>query len=169
MDFMTRFPKVVEQDTIMMIEDKLTKQAMFVPCTQEVTMDEVPQLFFDNQIRHTTFPQEIVTIKRLVFQTTFWKHTMSKTRVPVGVNLTMTMAWHPQGKGKTHKINSILNMYMTSFCKGDQFELLQLLPLGELCYNTTQSVSYDKRPFYLYYALEATQASELYFDRSESY
>ena len=47
-DFMTGFPRVGELDAIMVIVDRLTKWAAFIPCTKKVTADEVAQLFFDN-------------------------------------------------------------------------------------------------------------------------
>ena len=122
-------------------------------------------MFFDNWVRHKGFPCDIVSDRSLVFQTTFWQPVMCKTRV----NLTMTTAWHPEGDGQTERINSILNMYMRSFCEGDQLDWPILLPVAKLCYNTTQMVSHEKTPFYLYYVQEATHAIDLSSGRSQWY
>ena len=81
----------------------------------------------------------------------------------------MTMAWHPKEDGQTERINTIFNMYMRSFCKGDHLDWPILFPVVELCYNTTQTVSHSKMLFYLFYAQEATQATNLSSGQSEWY
>ena len=79
----------------------------------------------------------------------------------------MTTAWHPQGDGQTEMINSIINMYMRAFCENDQQDWPILIPLAELCYNTTVSRTTGKTPFYLCYRQEAVLASDLSFGQSE--
>lgn len=163
MDFMTGIPKVGNDDAVMVIVCRLSKWSAFVPCSKQATAEEVAQLFLDHWVRHRGFPWDIVSDRGLLFQTQFWQHMMRRT----GVRLSMTTAWHPQGDGQTERINSILNMYMRAFCENDQQDWPTLIPLAELCYNTTVSRTTGKTPFYLCYGQEAVLASDLSVGQSE--
>jgi hypothetical protein len=79
----------------------------------------------------------------------------------------MTTVWHPQGDGQIKIIISILNMYMRAFCENDQQDWPTLIPLPELCYNTTVFRTTGKTLFYLCYGQEAVLASDLSVGRSE--
>ena len=52
-------------------------------------------------------------------------------------------------------------------CENDQQDWPILIPLAELCYNTTVSRTTGKTPFYLCYRQEAVLASDLSFGQSE--
>ena len=83
------------------------------------------------------------------------------------MRLSMTMAWHLQGDGQTERINSILNMYIRTFCENDQQDWPTLIPLVELYYNLTVSRITGKISFYLSYRQKAVLASDLSVGQSE--
>lgn len=85
------------------------------------------------------------------------------------MNLIMRTAWHRQQDGQIEKIISFLNMYMRSFCEGDELSSPMLLPIAKLSYNTIQTVPQGNRPFFMCYTQEATQATQVCSDWSEWY
>jgi hypothetical protein len=163
MDFLSGIPCVNKHDAIMVVVCRLTKWAAFVPCNTRDTADRIADLFMDQWVRYHGFPWDIVSDRDLKFQTLFWQHVMRRS----GVAMNMTTAFHPQGDGQTERINSILNMYMRSFCENDQRQWPQILPLAELCYNTTKSRTTGQTPFFLCYGQEAVKPSDLATGQSE--
>ena len=127
----------------MVIVGRLNKRLAFVPCSNQVTAEEVVQLFLDYWVRHQRFLKDIVSDRGLLFQILFWQYLMRRT----GVRLSMITAWHPQGDGQTKMIYSILNMYTRAFCKNGQQEWPTLIQLAELCYNRTVSQTMGKTSF----------------------
>lgn len=89
-----------------------------MPTTKAVDGRDLANLFFECWIRYKNFTLNIVKDRGQVFHSLFWQHMMRKMRV----NITIITAWHPERDGQTVRINSMLNMYMSSFSDGDQLQ-----------------------------------------------
>lgn len=62
MDFITELPKTKNGfDSILVIVDKLTKYAMFIPTITEVDEVETAKLFFKHVVSHFSLPRQIIT------------------------------------------------------------------------------------------------------------
>lgn len=131
MDFMTGIPKVAGNNAILISVCRLNNWSVFVSCSKQSTAEKVIQLFLDNCLKHKEYPWDIVSDREWLFQTQFWQHIILR----IGVRLSMTTVWHPQGNGQTGVIDYIFNMYMMVFCERDQQEWPMLIPRAELCYN----------------------------------
>jgi hypothetical protein len=58
---------------ILVIVDKLTKYALFIPSTNEVTEVETAELFFNHVITHYGIPRQVITDRDTRWRGDFWK------------------------------------------------------------------------------------------------
>lgn len=73
MDFVEGLPKSQGFSVILVVVDRLTKFAHFVPVKHPYTTVSTSQLFVDNIVRLHGLPQTIVTDRDTIFLSNFWK------------------------------------------------------------------------------------------------
>jgi hypothetical protein len=113
MDFITKLPRKIKQhDFIMVVVDKLTKAAHFIPVKltdKETNIDDVYMREID---RLHGIPKTIVSDKVLKSTSKFWKKLFNG----FGTNLNFSTTYHPELDGKTERVNQviedILRMYV---------------------------------------------------------
>ncbi|KHN24290.1 V-type proton ATPase subunit C [Glycine soja] len=76
MDFIGGLPKVQGTDTIMVVVDRLTKYAHFLPVSHPYTAKDIASLFIKEIVRLHGFPTSIVSDRDKVFLSNFWYPTM---------------------------------------------------------------------------------------------
>ena len=76
MDFITGLPlskrKGIVYDAILMVIDRYTKMARYIPITKTVTAVELADLFFEEIICRFGVPKECVTDRGSVFTSAYW-------------------------------------------------------------------------------------------------
>ena len=72
MDFMTDLPPCQNYDSIMVVVDRFTKMAHYVPCTKDVTSEQVASLFIDWVYRHHGLPEHMISDRGAQFKSEFW-------------------------------------------------------------------------------------------------
>ncbi len=73
MDFIEALPKTEGKDTILVIVDRLTKYAHFVPMKHPFSTMDVARLFMDTVYKLHGCPKSIVTDRDKIFTSQFWK------------------------------------------------------------------------------------------------
>eukprot|EP00189_Rhodosorus_marinus_P008018 CAMPEP_0184754204 /NCGR_PEP_ID=MMETSP0315-20130426/44498_1 /TAXON_ID=101924 /ORGANISM="Rhodosorus marinus, Strain UTEX LB 2760" /LENGTH=184 /DNA_ID=CAMNT_0027233611 /DNA_START=24 /DNA_END=578 /DNA_ORIENTATION=- len=106
MDFVTAFPNVQGYDAILVVVDRLTKDAVFIPTTKTVTAEGVATLIAKNVIAWFGFPRSNVTDRNEVFTATFWRHLLRLMRV----QQLLSTAYHPETDGQTERVNQTLQL-----------------------------------------------------------
>nr|GEU87629.1 putative reverse transcriptase domain-containing protein [Tanacetum cinerariifolium] len=120
MDFVTKLPNSSQGcNTIWMIDDRLTKSAIFVPMRETNHMDKLARMY----------------LKERVLQKA------------LGTSLDMSIAYHPQTDGQNRKtirtLEDMLRAYVIDFGKG----WVNHLPLVEFSYNNSYHASIKDVPF----------------------
>ena len=96
MDFITALPVTRSGNTgIFTIVDRFSKMAHFLPLRDTATAPDVAKLFLDHIIKLHGVPNRIVSDRDSRFTGKFWSELMTA----LGVQLSMSTAYHPQTDG----------------------------------------------------------------------
>lgn len=72
MDFITNLPKSYGFCIIMVVVDRFSKYATFMPATAGCTAKEDAQLFFTNVVKYLALPRHIISDRDPRFTEKFW-------------------------------------------------------------------------------------------------
>jgi transposase InsO family protein len=99
MDFIEGQPKSNQYSIIMVVVDRLTKYAHFIPLSHPYSATKIANLFSQNVVKLYGLPNNIVTDRDPTFTSKFWGELFQIQ----GVKLLMSTAYHPQTDGQTIK------------------------------------------------------------------
>jgi hypothetical protein len=147
MDFVGPVPaSKAGNDMILIVVDRLTKMAHFIPTKMEVTAKGTAELFLRFVFQYHGLPDSIVSDRDPKFTSRFWR----SLHQILGIKLLMSTAEHPQTDGQSEATVKIVQKLIRPFVFQDQ-DWEQLLPSLEFAYNDTQQSSTGQTPFYLNY------------------
>nr|XP_051229268.1 uncharacterized protein LOC127347082 [Lolium perenne] len=95
MDFITGLPKSDGYDVIMVVVDRLTKFAHFVPLKHPFSASQVARALWDNVVKIHGVPLTIVSDRDTIFTSAVWRETLATA----GTKLLYSTAYHPQTDG----------------------------------------------------------------------
>ena len=102
MDFITGFPMTWRQhDSIMVVVDKLTKEAHFIPVKSTYETGDIAKIFMKDIFKLHGLPKTIVSDRDVKFTYNFWKGLF----VDLGTKINFSTAYHPQTDGQTERVN----------------------------------------------------------------
>jgi hypothetical protein len=145
MDYVVQLPRTPRgHDAILVVVDRLTKRAHFIPTRTNVTAVETAQLFIDNVFRLHGLPRTIVTDRDARFMGNFWRSLFSL----LDVKLTPSTAFHPQTDGQTERTNRILEQILRNYVNQRQDNWDLCLAPTEFAYNNAVQSSTKMSPFF---------------------
>jgi hypothetical protein len=150
MDFIEGLPKSEGYSVILVIVDRFTKFAHFVPLRHPYTAKTVAKLVFDQVVSLHGLPKTIVSDRDKVFTSTFWKELFSL----MGTLIVLSSAYHPQTDGQTERVNQCLEMYLRCSVYKDPKQWKSWLPRAQFWYNSSHHSSIGCSPFYALYGHE---------------
>ncbi|GMG20105.1 unnamed protein product [Ambrosiozyma monospora] len=100
MDFVTGIPRTDQGfDAIMIVVDRLSKRAHFLPCTKDFSSADTARLYLDQIFRLHGIPKHITSDKDIKFMASFWQ-TLHKG---LGTELLFTTTNHPAADGQSER------------------------------------------------------------------
>ena len=147
MDFVEALPMSQGKSVVLVVVDRLSKQAHFLPLSHPYTAPQVAQVFVDNIYKLHGLPKTIVSDRDKIFLSLFWKSLFEKLQV----QLKFSSAYHPQTDGQTEIVNKCLESYLRCMTGEKPKDWVKWLPLAEYWYNTNFHSSTNTTPFEVVY------------------
>jgi hypothetical protein len=145
MDFIPELPNSDGFDNILVIVDKLTKYAIFIPTTTSITEKGTADLFFDHVITKFGIPRQVITDRDTRWRGDFWKEICSR----MGMKRALTTAYHPQADGQTEILNQNLEISLRAYVGPSRDNWSSHLNGLALAYNSTPHTATGFAPAYL--------------------
>lgn len=148
MDFIVDLPPSSRNgavyDSILVVVDRYTKMARYIPCNKTCTAERLASLFYDEIICRYGVPNGIVSDRGSVFTSAYW----SSFCYEAHVKRRLSTAFHPQTDGQTERQNQTLEQYLRCYCSEHQGDWADHLPMAEFACNNSVSATLRVSPAY---------------------
>jgi len=142
-DFIMKLPLAQGYDSILVVCNRMTKIAHFVPTTERTSAEGVARLFWDNVWKLHGLLESIIIDRRVQFVAEMIK----ELNCMLGINTKLSMAYHPQTDGQTERMNQDLEQYLRMFIDHRQEQWPDWLAMAEFAYNNRVQTSTKVSPF----------------------
>jgi hypothetical protein len=153
-DFITELPpsKFLGQvyDSILVIVDRLTKMAHYVPAISTWTAEDLIQVWMREVVRLHGVPELVISDRGVLMRSKTWEtfcHYLASQRG-------LSSAYHPETDGQTERQNQTLEQYLRCFCCLEQDDWAVWLPVAEFAYNDSMHATTGISPFRAYHGAD---------------
>lgn len=131
----------------MVVVDKLSKAAHFIPIQSTYKAVQIAHIFMQNVFKLHGLPKVIISDRDIKFTSTFWRTLFAE----LGTQLSFSTTYHPQTDGQTERVNQVVEDMMRAcvMMKPTQWE--EYLHLVEFTYNNGYHLSTQLSPFEVLY------------------
>jgi len=144
MDFIEKLPFSSGFDTILVIVDRLSKQAIFIPTHDTITSVELARLFVTYVFSKHGVPSHVTSNRGSEFVSHFFR----SLGTALDMRLHFTSGYHPEANGQVERTNQTLEQYLRIYCNYQQDNWSELLSLAEFAYNNAPSTTTSVSPFF---------------------
>lgn len=145
MDHIVDLPFSRGHNAILVVVDRHSKQAHFIPARTTDTASDLARQFVDRIYRLHGLPADIVSDRGSLFRSHWWTAVLKQLRI----HPNLSTAHHPQTDGQTERVNQVLEQYLRTYCTHLQDDWHDLLPLAEFAYNNAPQASVGFSPFFV--------------------
>lgn len=146
-DFVVKLPQSKGYDSILVVVDKNTKLAHFVPTKETIDSNDTASLYLNNVWKYHGMPDEVISDRGSVFVSKFMRRLCELLKIQPSP----TTAFHPQGDGQTERVNQVIEQFLRMCTTKRQDNWADLLPLAEFAYNNACHSATGFSPFYATY------------------
>jgi hypothetical protein len=132
---------------ILVIVDRLTKMAIYLPCQKDNDLPEWAKLVFDHVICKRGVPENIVTDRGTQYTGRFW----TQVCLHLSTEHQLSTDFNPQMDGQRQRPTLATVEYIQGFCNYEQDNLVEPLLQAEFAYNNAIYVSTRMTPFWVNY------------------
>jgi hypothetical protein len=144
-DFKSFPPDRAGYDNIVVFIDRLSKEAISIPCTKEATATDLAHLFYTHVYRHHNVPESIVSDRGPQFISQFWNAFCSL----IGTKVKLSTAFHPQTDGQTEIMNQYIDQRLRPYVNHYQDNWAEMLPALDNAQLTLPHASIGMSPYEL--------------------
>eukprot|EP00253_Pinus_taeda_P006100 PITA_06100 len=148
MDFITGLPRTRKNnDSIMVVVDKLSKAAHFIPVQSTFRAAQIAHIFMQNVFRLHGLPKTIISDRDVKFTSAFWKTLFTD----LGTQLNFSTAYHPQTDGQMERVNQVVEDMLRAYVMQQPTRWEEYLHLVEFAYKHGYHTSTQMSPFEVMY------------------
>jgi len=144
MDFIEQLPPSGGYTDILVVVDRLTKQALFILTIRSLDATMLAELFIKHVFSKYGVPSHVTSNRGTEFVSKFFRSLANA----LDMRLHFTSGYHPEADGQTECTNQTLEQFLRIYCNYQQLDWSLLLPLAEFVYNNTPSSTTGVSPFY---------------------
>ena len=144
MDFIEQLLSSSGYTVILVIVDRLSKQAVFIPTHDTITSAELAKLF----VLHVFSKHGVLNHVTSDRGSEFVSHFFRSLRKALDMRLHFTLGYHLEGDRQTKHTNQTLEQYICVYCNYQQDNWDSLLPFAEFAYNNAPSATTGISPFF---------------------
>ena len=108
MDFIKKLPSSSGFDTILVIVDRLTKQAIFILAHDTIMSMDLARLFVLHVFSKHSVPSHVTSDRGSEFVSNFFQ----SLGTALDMQLHFTLGYYPEGNGQTERMNQTLEQYV---------------------------------------------------------
>ena len=158
MDFVLGLPPISRwSDSIMVVVDRFSKMAHFIPCRKTDDASYVVGLFFKEIYKLHRVPTSIVSDRDAKFLTHFWRTLWRK----IETSLDNNTSFHPETDGQTEVINRSLGSLLRCLVWENPRGWESVLLISKFAYNTSTNKSIHNSPFEVIYGTNPSSVLDL--------
>lgn len=150
MDFIEGLPKSNGYNAILVVVDRYTKYAHFLPLRHPFTAPQVAKLFMDHVVKLHSIPLSIVSDRDKIFTSSFWRELFKL----LNTQLQLSTAYHPQTDGQSERVDQCLEQYLRCATQATPTKWVNWIPMAEFWYNTSFHTSIGCSPYKALYNQE---------------
>ncbi|KAK8590647.1 hypothetical protein V6N13_057538 [Hibiscus sabdariffa] len=143
MDFIIGLPKVDDFLSIMVVVDRFSKYATFIPASKVCPAEEAARLFLKHVVKYWGVPKTIVSDRDTRFTGRFWTELFKL----LGSDLNFSTSFHPQTDGQTERVNALLEIYLRHYVSATQRDWPKLLDVAQFSFNLQRNEATSRSPF----------------------
>lgn len=147
MDRITQLPPSQGFTSILVIVDRFSKTAVFLPVLENFSAEDLATDFVREVAYRYGCPLEVVSDRGPEFAAKLWKDVCEK----LGIKIKLSTAYHPQTDGQTERTNQTLEIYLRHYVGYHQDNWASWLPAAAFCYNTTPHSATQHAPYEVLY------------------
>ncbi|OWZ14277.1 Gag-pol [Phytophthora megakarya] len=130
-------------DAIMVVIDRLTKRAHFIPTRTTATALSTAELYRDRCFVLHAIPEEILSDRDSKFTSELWTNLCKM----LGTRKMLTTAFRQQASGVTESVNQTIENYLRAFSNINSDDWDEIVSLAGFAYNSRYQASIGMSPF----------------------
>lgn len=147
LDFVEGLPRSGQFNSILVVVDKYSKFAHFIPLRHPFSALSVAKVYTDHVYKLHGMPTSLILDHDRIFTSNLWRELFGLA----GVQLRMSSAYHPQTDGQTERVNQCMETYLRCFVHACPTKWSSWLSLAEFWYNTSSHSALGRSPFEVLY------------------
>ena len=150
LDLITGLPPSQGYDAILVVVDKLSKYALYIPTTSALSQSGFASLFLEHVVQRFGLPLEMIADRDARWAKSFWAAVAGHLKL----NVLLSTSHHPQHDGQTERQNQTLEIALRAYVAGSKTSWAKWLPALAFAYNSTPSLATGYSPSFLLYSFE---------------